>query len=363
MRITFIAAGADMSGGCKVIATHGKLLLQRGHDVTVVAPPPPPPRTLLRRVKALIAGTPSGSGQGSHFALQGVPISLLDRFRPVGAGDIPDADVVVATWWRTAQWIEQFPRKKGAKAYFVQGWERHIDGQPGDEVDRTLRLPYHKLVISRFLVDVMAKVADDHDVTLVPNAIDPAQFNAAPRSKQARPTVGFVYSNFQLKGLDVIARAVGRIREEMPSVRLVSFGLEPIHHAKHLPPGVEYHQSPPQHEIPMIYASADVWLSASRIEGFGLPALEAMACRTPLVSTRYGGPLGFVEPGKNGWLVDVDDADALAERALAVLRMPDGEWTGMSEAAHRTGHADTWASSSLKFEAGLERAIEKARPT
>ena len=103
-----------------------------------------------------------------------------------------------------------------------------------------------------------------------------------------------------------------------------------------------------------------MWLSASRLEGFGLPALEAMACRTPLVSTRYGGPMDFVRDGENGFLVDVDDPAGLAERALQVLRLPEPEWRRMSDAAHATGHALTWAQSARLFEKGLVRAVERA---
>src|SRR5208282_5263036 len=48
-------------------------------------------------------------------------------------------------------------------------------------------------------------------------------------------------------------------------------------------------------------------LTASRSEGFNLPAMEAMACRTPVVSTRTGWPAEAVKTGINGVLVDVED--------------------------------------------------------
>jgi glycosyltransferase involved in cell wall biosynthesis len=363
MRVTFVVASADLSGGCKVIAIHARLLRERGHEVLVVAPAAWRP-TIRQRLRTLIKGKPlprTPAVQHSHFELQNVPLKVLDRHRPIGASDVPDADVIVATWWETAEWIRDFPNKKGAKAYFIQGWERYIESMPGDAVDATFRLPYRKIVISRFLADVARDLSGDEAITLAPNAIDPAQFDAPPRGRQTRPTLGFAYSSSHWKGFDVCRVAVEKVRTKFPDVRVIGFGAEPEKKHQPLPPRTEYEERPAQDRIPRIYASADVWLSASRLEGFGLPALEAMACRTPLVATRYAGPMDFVVHGENGFLVDIDDADALAARACDVLSMPESAWKSMSEAAHRAAHAHSWLDSSRKFEEGLLEAIETPR--
>jgi glycosyltransferase involved in cell wall biosynthesis len=362
MKITFVVAEANLSGGCKVIAIHARLLRERGHEVLVVSPAPWKP-TLRQRARSVVRRQPlprPPAPSTSHFAAQGVPVKQLDRHRPIEPGDVPDADVIVATWWETARWIRDFPRAKGAKAYFVQGWERYIEGQPGDEVDATLRLPYHKIAISRFLAEVVTKVSGEEDVTLARNAIDPAQFDAPPRDRQPRPTIGFVYSTSHWKGFDVCRAAIEKVHRELGDLRIVGFGSERAHASVPLPLGAELEHRPAQDRIPRIYASTDAWISASRLEGFGLPALEAMACRTPLVATRYAGPADFVRDGENGFLVDIDDVDALAARAVEVLTMPAERWKTMSEAAHRTAHAHSWGDASLAMERGLRRAIEKA---
>jgi glycosyltransferase involved in cell wall biosynthesis len=362
MKITFVVADADLSGGCRVIALHARHLRAMGHQVAVVAPAPWSP-SLRQRARAWLgrgAWPRSRSPDVSHFELQGVPVHRLARRGPVRASDVPEADVLVSTWWETAVWTAEFERRRGAKAHFVQGWERHIEGMPAEAVDDALRLPSHKLVVSRFLRDVVAQVAGDRDVTLVPNAIDPQQFDGPPRGKQARPTAGLVYATAHAKGLDVALDALARVHAACPSLVVKSFGAEPERAELPLPPFASLEVRPAQHRLAGLYGSADVWLSASRLEGFGLPALEAMACRTPLVSTRYGGPMDFVRDGENGFLVDVDDAAGLAERALQVLRLPEPEWRRMSDAAHATGHALTWAQSARLFEKGLVRALERA---
>ncbi|UJR82698.1 glycosyltransferase family 4 protein [Sandaracinus amylolyticus] len=361
MRITFVVAAADLSGGCRVIAIHARRLRELGHDVRVVAPAPRRP-TVREYARAIVRRDPlpRRPSRQSHFDAQGVPLTRLREHRPITERDLPDADVVVATWWETAKWIRDLPRRKGAKAYFVQGWERFIEGQPGDDVDATLALPYHKIVISRFLADVVRRISGDEDVTLARNAIDGAQFDAPPRGRQPRPTLGFVYAASHWKGFDVTREAIERVRKQVPELRVIGFGAEHEETIQPLPRDAKFELRPPQSRIPELYASADVWMSSSRIEGFGLPALEAMACRTPLVATRYGGTPDLVTPGESGYLVDVDDAETLAMRALDVLSMREREWSRMSEAAHRAAHSHTWADASCAFESGLRRAIEKA---
>jgi glycosyltransferase involved in cell wall biosynthesis len=98
-------------------------------------------------------------------------------------------------------------------------------------------------------------------------------------------------------------------------------------------------------------------LCASRTEGFGLPTLEAMACRCPAVSTRVGGAPDLIEDGRQGFLADVEDSDGLAQRLVQVLRLPESGWRAMSNAAFATATAYTWDDATTLFEAGLREAI------
>jgi glycosyltransferase involved in cell wall biosynthesis len=50
-----------------------------------------------------------------------------------------------------------------------------------------------------------------------------------------------------------------------------------------------------------VYADCDVWLFASFSEGFGLPIIEAMACRCPVVATRAGCAPDVIKEGVNGY--------------------------------------------------------------
>src|SRR5262249_30424111 len=81
---------------------------------------------------------------------------------------------------------------------------------------------------------------------------------------------------------------------------------------------------PPQSQrrLADFYAAADVVLVPSRSESFGLVALEAAACGTPVVAAAVGGLRTIVEDGRTGFLVEGHDAAEHAERVLRVLRDP-----------------------------------------
>lgn len=61
------------------------------------------------------------------------------------------------------------------------------------------------------------------------------------------------------------------------------------------------------------FQASDIYVAPQRWEGFGLTPLEAMSCGVPVVATRVGAFEDLVVPGETGFLVPVEDADALAE--------------------------------------------------
>jgi len=355
MKITFVLPPVNMSGGIRVAAIHARLLATRGHEVVLVSPPPQPRRAPLRqRLRPAVFGGARRAAPRSHLDGSGLDHRVLEVWRPVVDTDVPDADVVIATWWETAEWVARLGPTKGTKVYFIQHHEV-FEWLAHERSRATYRLPLHKVVVAEWLRRVMAETYGDRAVDVVPNSIDHLQFHAAPRGRQARPTVGFLYSHVKFKGVDVTLRALDLLRERLPDLRVVAFGS-----AKPPRPlaGVEFHQEPPQDGLRDLYACCDVWLTASRTEGFNLPAMEAMACRTPVVSTRTGWPEEAID-GRNGALVEVDDAPALAAAALRFLSMSDGAWRLASQAAFETVQGSSWDRAGDEFERALGRAVER----
>jgi glycosyltransferase involved in cell wall biosynthesis len=358
MRVTFVVPNDGMTGGIRVVAIYADRLARRGHDVAVVAPGAR--RTnLWGKTKSLVAGrgwprTPEP--EPSYFDALAVKVRKLQSPRPIVDDDLPDADVVIATWWETAEWVSALSANKGAKVYFIQ----HHEVFPHLPVERsraTYRLPLQKIVISSWLEEIMIEEYNDPKVILIPNSVDTNQFFAADRTKQRIPTIGFVYSKVEFKGADVILKALARIREQLPQVHVVAFGAEHSLPNVPIPEWINYHYRPPQDRIRQLYGECDVWLCGSRSEGFYLPMLEAMACRCPVVSTRVGGPIDNIEDSINGFLVDVEDAEGLAERALKVLRLDEDDWHRMSDAALSTATRYSWDDATERLERLFQRLV------
>lgn len=359
MNITIIMANASMAGGVRVCAIYTKKLIERGHHVNVIVPPKKL-LTFKQQLKGLIKGTgwiKATEQLQNHFDLMGVKVTYLESNRPVTGDDVPDADVVIATWWETAEWVAQFPVSKGAKVYFIQGHEI-FPWLPVERARRTYSLPLHKITISNWLMQTMQNTYQDPNVLLVPNSVDTDLFFAPSRTKQIRPTLGFLYSNVEIKGIDTALKVIEQIKKQLPELRVLCFGShKPLKSL--LPEYFEFEYQPPQSRLREIYGQCDVWLCCSRSEGFHLPPLEAMACRCPVVSTKVGGPEDIIRQGENGFLCEIDDVNNLTDAVMRVLGSTDQEWLALSDEAYATATRYSWDDATELFEQGLTLAVNR----
>ena len=351
MKITFLLPIVGMAGGIKVAAIYAAALARNGHQVVLVSPPP---RVvpLRRKIKSLFLGKgwpKTVHVPPSHLDGLGLDHRTLNVFRPIVDSDVPDADVVIATWWETAEWAAQLSPQKGAKVYFIQAYEV-FPYLPRERVLATYRLPMQKIVIANWLKVLMRDTFADPNVALVPNSVDHTQFYAPQRGKQVRPTIGFLFHDSTLKGVDLTLQVIERLAVKIAGLRVLAFGSSTPLHFPHWNADIEFHLSPPQNTLRDIYAQCDVWLTASRSEGFNLPAMEAMACRTPVVATRTGWPEEAIVQHSNGVLVDVGDVAGLAAGVEWALTLAEPEWRAASAAAFNTVAKCSWERSAQMFE-------------
>lgn len=351
MRITILLPNCGRGGGERVVASIGRCLVLRGHEVTVVSGGPSR-RTVRAVVRGLFGNKPSvGRDVGCHTDDAGLRHVRLDRYRRMSDEDVPDADWVVSTWWETAEWAVGLSASKGRKAYFLQQYEANF-GAPVERVDATWRLPMKLICCSRWLADLGRTKFGREDMSVVPNGVDTQLFDAAPRGRQPWPTIGFMHSGAFVKRSDLAKQVVDRLMVDIPQLRCVVFGgHEP--RPGELPSGAVFVRSPPQGLLRSLYSSCDVWLTTSDSEGFHLPPHEAMACRTPVVSTRVGGPMDILRCGENGFLVEPGDLEGLVACSLKVLKLGEPEWRAMSDRAYLDARALTWENAAGLFEDAL----------
>jgi glycosyltransferase involved in cell wall biosynthesis len=366
MRITFLAPHDSLNGGVRVVALYARLLQARGHSVHIVSSPRPRP-TLREHARALRHGRwqelrERHRGLPGHLAQSGVPWHTLDQPRPIVAADVPDADVVIATWWETAVWMAALPASKGAKVHLVQGYETWGDPKHDGRVDAALRLPNVKIAISLGLKDQIEASLGPLGMCVVPNAVDTRQFDAPPRGRRSRPRVGFVYAQAPIKGADRYLEIVKLTRRELPDLEVLAFGADAVGAAMPLPEGTEYHRRPAQDQLAGLYARCDAWLFSTRVDSFGLPVLEAMACRTPVVGLPVGAAPDLLEDGC-GVLVRPESEDVLAARQaralVDLLKGPEADWRAMSERAHWRAHGYSWEDAAERLETQLRQSTQR----
>ena len=74
-----------------------------------------------------------------------------------------------------------------------------------------------------------------------------------------------------------------------------------------------------QDQLPYFYSAAELCILPSRYESFGMVALEAMACGTPVIASKVGGLASFIQNEMSGLLIPEGDEVSLAEKILLLL--------------------------------------------
>ena len=355
MRITFVLNHVNLNGGIRVIAIYAERLKQRGHTVTVVSRPRPV-KSLKDRVKSLVKGKGwprDPNTEPDHFDNVDVEQRVIETRRPIVDRDVPDADVVIATWWETADWVMALAPRKGAKAYFVQDFGANV-GQPMDKLAATWRLPMHRIVISRYIEDLVKEHAPGGgEMSYVPNSVDLEMFRCPPRGKQPTPVVGTIFSPSRFKGSDLAVAACELARKTLPDLKLIGFGLQDKKQNAPLPPWASFQARLPDAQLKDVYSACDAWLFPPRKEGYGLPVLEAMACRTPVIATPAGAAPELIAAHGGGSIVPHDDPAAMAAEIVRTCSLADNEWRRLSDSAYATVTGYSWDDATERFEQAL----------
>jgi glycosyltransferase involved in cell wall biosynthesis len=161
------------------------------------------------------------------------------------------------------------------------------------------------------------------------------------------------------KGVDLLAEAFLAARSRDPRLHLTLAGGGPEEQAlrERLGPHATFLGWLTGEELGRAYASADVFLFASRTDTFGQVILEAQASGLPVVAVAEGGPRSLIEDGETGVLVAAD-AGALADAVLSIVASPL-----LHERLRRTAlaavHGRTWESSMDQLAAGYRIVLDE----
>ncbi len=174
-------------------------------------------------------------------------------------------------------------------------------------------------------------------ITVVPHGVDADFFHKVPRQRArfGMPDDAFVIgfignktSNYDdgRKGLDTLEIVAREARKSIPNLHVCFLGLgwdEEVREFQQQGISANYTGFIPQSWLPAFYSSIDVHLVTSRIEGGPVTVLEAMACETPVVTTRVGLVPHTIVDGKNGFSADIGDIDSLVRQLGDLARSSD----------------------------------------
>lgn len=242
-------------------------------------------------------------------------------------------------------------------SHSLGAWKRERMGGDPDEMERIFRFE-ERIATESLIFETAAALTvttpegvanyerlygfESDDMVVIPPGVDVHRFNPEPQPGEAVPAYAsdnFVFALSRIdsnKGLDYLLFAFDKVRRESDAKLVggggsknpkqheldVLAGLNSIVDELGLGDVVTFAGYVPDEELAPYYRRAKVFVLPSKFEPFGMTALEAMACGTPVVATNLGGIKHNLDDGVNALLVDPSDADALSGAMLKILNDP-----------------------------------------
>ena len=207
--------------------------------------------------------------------------------------------------------------------------------------------------------------ADPSRMHTVPCGIDLDLFQPRDRAGARRqlqlpaesPVLLWVGRLEKLKGVEILVDAVAELErrdftllivggdERAASIRAE---LEAQAEAAGISANIRFEGAVPHDVLPWYYSAADICVVPSYYESFGLVAVEAMACGTPVVASRVGGLVSTVIDGVTGYLIPWRCPGPFAEKLEVLLGNPELR-RNFSHAAERSVERFRWSSVGLRI--------------
>lgn len=328
MRILHIISSSGMYGAEAVILNLSRMLNEGGH--------------------ASVLGVFSNSSNPNHqlheaSARENIESHLIpcqgqiDRTAIAGIRELAastKADVVHAHGYKADIYV--YFALRGSGIPFVSTCHNWID----NDLTATLYGRADRLVLRNFaaIAAVSAAVKQrllkagvrEDKIHLVRNGIDLRPFDNATHSRSRAPaehlpTVGLVGRLGHEKGVDIFLRAAALVLKDYSSTKFAVAGDGPdIEKLQLLIEELKIRDSVSmlgrRDDMPSVYASLDILVSSSRLEGLPMTILEGMASGLPLVATPVGDVPTVVLDGHTGILVPPEDIESLASAIVKLLR-------------------------------------------
>ena len=216
--------------------------------------------------------------------------------------------------------------------------------------------------------ELCARGVPAHKITVIPNAVDAAAFDAVADPALVRslgldgcPVIGFIGSFYAYEGLALLLRAMPRLLTAQPALRLLLAGGGPQEAALRalaaqlgIDHAVVFSGRVPHAQVASYYQLVDICVYPRlpmRLTELVTPLkpLEAMALGRLVVASDVGGHRELVEHGKTGMLFRAGDVEALAQAILALLLAP-ASWPALRRQARAFVETErSWDASVIRY--------------
>ena len=225
--------------------------------------------------------------------------------------------------------------------------------------------------------------ANSRKITIIPPGVDTGRFYPIPKD-EAKQFIGipdedrmvlFVGRIEPLKGLDTLIRAMacmGLENSDCPAYLAIIGGdpsaspdemtsemasLQQLCRELKMDRTVVFLGKRGQDTLPYYYSAAEVLVMPSHYESFGMVALEAMACGTPVIASQVGGLAFLIQDGVTGYHVPGGDSDALCEKLTLLLGNAENR-EQMGQRAAEEAKAYSWDKIAEQMIAVYESLLE-----
>ena len=349
MKITFIASQYNrISGGNRALFEYANRLQEMGNEVNWYVIAKPARWYRIDHWKKIINKKITELPPDTIDWLENrIPIHVLSYN---DESLIPDSDILFATAWQTADFVNRFPDIKGRKFYFIQHHES-LWTREKNKAQKTYHTPIKKLVISTWLKKILLeKYHQEAEVLITPVNENTFYREGVNRGNASR--VCFLHHDYDWKDYKGAMEVVKILRSRNCKIDPVVFGeklQDPSSLYEDAGFDFEYHYRPTGEILRRLYASCGIYLCSSWYEGLGMPSMEAMACGAALVTTDTGGSQDYALDGETALVSPPRQPERLANNLArllsdAVLR------NKLAENGCQKIREFSWEANSLRLE-------------
>lgn len=285
MKINFILPGVGKSGGVMVALNYAAYLKKNGHDVLCYYPISGGYSGWKKILfpKLVLRWCIYNELRGNWYKEK----SILKHPLFINNSTVRKADVTIATSWITSYWVSKLNQNKGKKVYFIQDFETWGNKKENEIVLRSYKLPFdERITVSTALHD---RLIDEINVDskIVCNGVENC-FLDDREKKFEKIIIGMPYR--PVRGDDVKNCALGievllKIKEVYPKVGIRVFGFKKPENWNDV---IDFVENPSREQLVDFYNKTTIFYVPSIYEGWGLPAMEAMAQKNCVVASNSG---------------------------------------------------------------------------